>query len=145
MEAPTGQQTKISLITAPDIVYNLDLTFLLVYPSDNIKSQFQNLIENYAQNVNVYLYEHADNDAAIKWLLDILPRCNYAVLDIDNIPRMHTDIISYLLAHSNVFWLTNGENEVYNTISKNRIYNLDWLQQDINGEKFEETQQNPGR
>ena len=49
------------------------------------------------------------------------------------------DIISYLLGHSNVYWLTKGENVVYNILSKNRIYNLDWLYNSI-GEQLETTQ-----
>jgi hypothetical protein len=35
--------------------------------------------------------------------------------------------------------LTKGENVVYNILSKNRIYNLDWLYNSI-GEKLETTQ-----
>lgn len=130
------KQTKINLITPPDKLHSRDISFLLVYPSDDTKSQFQNLIENFEGTLNVYLYENPDADPALEWLLDIIKYADYVVLDIDNFQPLHSDVISYLLGSSNVFWLTKGENYVYNTISNNRIYNLDWLYEKI-GETVE--------
>ena len=133
MENIKPTKTKINLITPPDKLENYHLTFTLVYPTDDTKLQFQNLIENFEETINVYMYEQNDDNQELKWLLDVLNRSNYVVLDIDNFPIKHTDIISYLLGHSNVFWLTKGENLVYNTISNNRIYNLDWMYEQIGG------------
>ena len=128
-----NKQTKINLITPPDKLQNMHMTFALVYPTDDTKSQFQNLIDNYEGILNVYLYDNPDNDPALSWLYDITKYSDFVVLDVDNFPPLHKDAISYLIAHTNVFWLTKGENEVYNTISKNRIYNLDWLYDQIGG------------
>ena len=131
------KQLKINLITPPDKLNNYNLTFALIYPTDDTKSQFQNLIENFDKNLNVYMYEQSDSEMEIKWLLDIVHRSNYVILDIDNFPPKHIDIVSYLLGYSNVFWLTKGEHLVYNTLSTNRIYNLDWMYEQITGDKFE--------
>jgi hypothetical protein len=133
------KKLKINLITPPDKLDNYNLTFTLVYPTDDTKSQLQNLIENFDKDLNVYMYEQSDSEATINWLLDIVHRSDYVILDIDNFAPKHIDIISYLLGHSNVYWLTKGENVVYNILSKNRIYNLDWLYNSI-GEKLETTQ-----
>ena len=133
------KKLKINLITPPDKLDNYNLTFTLVYPTDDTKSQLQNLIENFDKDLNVYMYEQSDSEATINWLLDIVHRSDYVVLDIDNFAPKHVDIISYLLAHSNVYWLTKGENVVYNILSKNRIYNLDWLYNSI-GDQLETTQ-----
>jgi hypothetical protein len=122
-----NKPTKINLITPPDKLHNRHPAFFLIYPSDDIKSQFQNLIENFQGTLNVYLYENSDSDPALDWLLDIIKYADYVILDIDNFEPIHTDLIAYLLGSSNVFWLTKGENYVYNTLSKNRIYNLDWF------------------
>jgi len=137
MEETANKVAKINLITAPDVLHNLHLNFFLLYPSDDTKSQFQNLIENFNESVNVYLYDHDDQDSAIRWMLEVLPKCNYVIVDIDNFPPSHRDLVSYLIAHNNVYWLTRSENEVYNTLSNNRIYNLDWLYEYINGDSFE--------
>ena len=136
MEEHNEESTKINLITPPDKLHNYYKTFCLMYPTEDTKSQFQNLIENFQESINVYMYEENDDQPAYKWLLDVIKYSNYVILDIDNIPAKHRDFISFLLGHDNVFWLTKGENEVYNTISKNRIYNLDWLYQPI-GEQLE--------
>lgn len=133
------KQVKINLITPPDKLQNIHTTFALVYPTDDTKSQFQNLINNLEGILNVYLYDTPDDDPALVWLYDIVKYSDYVILDIDNFPPLHKDAISYLIAHNNVFWLTKGENVVYNTTSKNRIYNLDWLYDSI-GEKFETEQ-----
>lgn len=130
-------KAKISLITPPDILHNLHTSFFLVYPSTDTKHQFQNLIDTVAEDLNVYLYENEDTESQFDWLLNVMHKCNYVILDVDNFPPMHKQIISYLIAHNNVYWLTKGENEVYNTLSKNRIYNLDWLCEFINGGYFE--------
>ena len=136
MEEDTKEQTRINLITPPDKLHNYHRTFCLVYSSDDVKSQFQNLIENFEESINVYMYEEEDNKPAYNWLLDIVKYSDYVILDIDNFPPIHRTLIPYLLGSSNVFWLTNGENEVYNIISRNRIYNLDWLYDSI-GDKLE--------
>ena len=132
MEENTRKAAKINLITPPDKLQNLHQTFFLIYPSTEVKNQFQNLIENFEETLNVYVYDLQEPNFA--WLLDIMKYSHYVVLDIDSVPANHRDIISFLLGHSNVFWLTNGENEVYNTLSNNRIYNLDWLYDHIGGQ-----------
>lgn len=131
MEQDKKSKTTINLITPPDKLFNLHTSFFLVYPSDDIKSQFQNLINNVEGTLNVYLYEEAE--PAYDWMFSVLKMSNYVILDIDNIPLSHRDLVSYFIAHSNVFWLTKGEYEAYNIISNNRIYNLDWLQNKLGG------------
>jgi hypothetical protein len=78
------KKLKINLITPPDKLDNYNLTFTLVYPTDDTKSQLQNLIENFDKDLNVYMYEQSDSEATINWLLDIVHRSDYVILDIDN-------------------------------------------------------------
>jgi hypothetical protein len=136
MAKNTRPSTKINLITPPDILHNLHKSFFLVYPSSDTKHQFQNLVENFDETINVYMYEQKDEDSELSWLIRVTEKSNFVVLDIDNFPPEHTHIISFLLAHSNVYWLTKGENQVYNVISNNRIYNLDWLYEKIIGDQI---------
>lgn len=133
MEKNSRKESKINLITPPDKLNNFHKTFFLLYPSNDMKSQFQNLIDKFEETINVYLYEPEEPE--LQWVLDVINYSHYTIIDIDNVPSNHRDLISFLLGHSNVFWLTKGENPVYNTLSKNRIYNLDWLYEYI-GEKI---------
>lgn len=126
MATNTEKQSTINLITPTDIIESYNYTFLLVCPSDDTKQQFQNLIDNFDFDINVYLYEEQE-ELELDWLFDTRSRSNIVILDIDNLPNILIDAVGYLLGYSNVYWLTKGENLVYNKISKNKIYNLDWL------------------
>lgn len=126
MAEDTEKRSIINLVTPIDIIENYDYTFFLICPSASTKEQFQNLIDNFEININVYLYEEQEK-LEIDWLLNVRSRSNIVILDIDNLPAELKDLTSYFLGFSNVFWLTKGENLVYNKISKNRIYSLDWL------------------
>ena len=133
MEENKESTARINLITPPDKLHNFSISFFMIYPSADTKSQFQNLIENFDDTINVYMYEQKDSEPELEWLLDIVKYSDYVIADIDNFPPIHRNIIGYLLGNDNVFWLTKGENIVYNTISNKRIYNLDWLYEHIGG------------
>lgn len=135
MEPDQEPQVRINLITPPDKLYNLHTSILLVYPTDDVKTQLQRILENSQGTINVYLYE--EENSAYDWLFSVLKMSNVVVLDIDNFPAHHRDLISFMIAHSNVFWLTKGEHEAYNKISNNRIYDLDWLQNKLIGDNIE--------
>ena len=124
---------KINLITAPDKLYNDNYSFLLVYPNNSIKEQFNTVIEKIDNTFNLYLYEHASDDHHPDWLLSLAREVDCVVLDIDNCPPEISKLSSYFIAKSNTFWLTNGEDLFYNKISPNRIYNLDNLVEHIGG------------
>ena len=114
----------INLITPPDIIYNKTTSILLVHPSKNVKEQLNKVLKDVEQDINIYLYEDDQNQ---KWLLNLHRMCNYVIIDIDNCPQSTKLVISYLISYDNTFWLTNGENVYYNNISKNRIYDLDYI------------------
>lgn len=121
--------TKINLITPPDKLHNKAISFLLVWPKNEILEQFQNLVENWNQTINLYLYspeEEVDHDIA--WVLDISKQVDYVILDLDNMDSQTKNFASYLISHPNVFYLTNDELTPYTLLSTNRIFNLDWIQ-----------------
>ena len=65
-------------------------------------------------------------------MLDIFAVADIVILDIDNLTPTILDMVSYFLAKTKTYWLTKGENIVYNTINRNRIYSLNDLK-DIGG------------
>ena len=124
---------KINLITPPDKLYNNDFSFLLIYPSDDIKDQFNNLINDIDKTFNLYIYEVETDDHNPDWLLSMSKTADCVILDIDNCPPIIGNLHAYFIANSNTYWLTKGEQMFYNKISSNRIYNLDNLVQMIGG------------
>jgi len=115
---------KINLITPPDKLFNSVSNFLLIKPSTTIKIEFQKMLAQVDEEVNVYLYEGEQN---IEWLLEIIHRADICIIDIDNCDSMTKMFVSYMLALPGVFYFTNDETTPYGLLNKNRIYDLKWM------------------
>jgi len=120
--------SKINFITPPDLLHNKAVSFLLIYPSNEVKVQFQNLLAKFDIPINVYFYEPTKEDEQdIPWLINVANLVNYTILDVDNVVDIERNFVSYFISLTNTFYLTKADNVPYNLISVNRIYNLDWL------------------
>lgn len=125
--------SDIVLVTPPDKVYYDQPIFLLIYPSKIIKTEFQDIIGSFNQPATVYLYEQIEEDHYPEWLLDVFQQADYVILDIDNCPSLIRSMVSYFVGKNKTYWLTNGSDNLYNVISKNRVYSLDFLSKLIGG------------
>tara|TARA_B110000091_G_scaffold180616_1_gene197541 strand:- start:142 stop:612 length:471 start_codon:yes stop_codon:yes gene_type:complete len=134
--------SDLTVVTPPDTLFTNDVSFLLIYPSRDVKDDFQNLIMKFKESFTVYIYEIPEleenveiGDATItkkdlhepQWLLNHCHIADYVILDIDNCPPSIRDLASYIVANTNTFWLTNDPRIVYNKLSNKRIYHLDYL------------------
>jgi len=122
---------KITVITPPDKVFNNNFSFLLVYPNNDIKQQFQQLIADIDHPFNIYYYEQDDLDHNVDWLLSLVHIADCVIFDLDNTSAKIKSLSSYIIAQNNTFWLTNDNDTYYNKLSTNRIYNLDFLKDKI--------------
>ena len=121
---------KINIITPPDKIFSDCLNILLIHPSESIKNELQNILENYENSCNIYVYENKTYDPnEIDWLLTVFNVCNLCIIDLDNSSPQVRMLSSYLIAKPKTYWLTNGEDVVYTHISNNRIYDLDFMSQ----------------
>ena len=48
---------KITLITPPDKLFNLNLSYLLVKPSNTVKQQFQSILSKSLDDLNVFVFD----------------------------------------------------------------------------------------
>jgi hypothetical protein len=116
---------KINLITPPDKLFNLNPGYLLVKPSTKVKFQFQQLLSQTEDDINVYIYD--TDEADIEWMLSVSQQADFIIIDIDNCDPITKLFLSFLLAQPNSYYLTNDELTPWGLISRNRIYNLDWI------------------
>lgn len=123
---------EISLITPPDRLYTNEYSFLLIYPSQTVKEQFQQLIAELDMPMHVYLYEPKDTEEP-EWLLDVFQSVDTVILDIDNCSALIRDLAGYFLSKDKTFWLTKADGKLYNVVNKHRLYNLDYLKDKIGG------------
>jgi hypothetical protein len=121
---------KINLITPPDVLFNSNPGYLLVKPSTKLKVQFQTILSNIPDDINVFIYESDEVDIA--WLLNAANNSDFIIVDIDNCDPITKNFVGLLLSQPTAYYLTSDEVTPWNLISRNRIYNLDWLVEAIN-------------
>jgi len=127
---------KITLITPPDKLFNLNLSYLLVKPSNHIKQQFQTILSQSIEDLNVFIYDNDDIDTS--WMLSIAQQVEVVIIDIDNCDPITQKFVTFMLAQSNAYYITNDDTTPYKLISKNRIYNLDWIVEQITDHEEED-------
>lgn len=124
---------KINLITPPDSLFNSNISYLLVKPSTKLKVQFQTILSAIDEEINVYLY---DNDVIdVAWMLNAANNVDIIIVDVDNCDPITKNFVSLLLSLPITHYLTEDELTPWSLISRNRIYNLDWLVEQINAAK----------
>ena len=146
--------SDLTVVTPPDTLLTNNVSFLLIYPSRDVKDEFQNLIVKFDEPFTTYLYEIPElkenvevKDTKIEkkefhdidWLLKQCHVADFVILDIDNCPTSIRDLASYIVANTNTFWLTKAPNMYYNKLSNKQIYHLDYLVELI-GAKLAELQ-----
>lgn len=125
---------KITLITPPDKVFNQNHSCLLIYPSDSIRKQAQDILSLKNGFQNIYLYSVDDENINIDWLLSVAKMSNIVILDYDNCPEHVRHLASYIISLPHTYWLTSDDKWCYNKLSPNRIYGLDAIENLIGGD-----------
>jgi hypothetical protein len=87
--------------------------------------QFQTILSSIPEDLNVFIYDQQESN--VEWLLSVWKQVDEIIVDIDNCDPMTKLFISLLLTEPNVYYITNDEITPWNLISKNRIYDLDWI------------------
>lgn len=131
---------KITVITPPDKLFNLTLGYLLVKPSIHVKQQFQTILSKSVDDINVFIYDEEESD--IEWLLDVAQQADVIIVDIDNCDVLTRQFAMLLLIQNNTHYITTDEVTPYNLISKNRIYNLDWIVEQLKTEEEDDDEEN---
>lgn len=124
---------KITVITPPDILFNATLSYLLVKPSMHIKQQFQSILSKSMIDLNVFIFDDDEHD--IGWMLSAANQSDIIIIDIDNCDDVTKKFITFLIAQPNVYYITNDEITPYGLISKNRIYDLDFIVEQYNDDE----------
>ena len=124
---------KITLITPPDKLFNNNLSYLLVKPSNFVKSQFQTILSHSIEDLNVFIFDNDDMD--ISWMLSASYQADCIIIDVDNCDPQTHKFITFLLMHPSAYYMTKDETTPYQLISRNRIYDLDWIVEQIKQEE----------
>jgi len=129
---------KILLITPPDKIFNQNYSIVLIFPSDAIKKQAQEILAKSNGQHNIYLYNVDDDDSDVDWLLSVCKMCDVVILDYDNCSNHVKQLSSYIVSLSHTYWLTGEDKMQYNKLSPNRIYGLDIIEDLMRGSNEEQ-------
>jgi len=124
---------KITLITPPDKLFNMNLAYLLIKPSNTVKEQFQTILSQSIDDLNIFVFDEQDTD--IGWLLSICQQVDCVIFDIDNSDSITRQFVTFIISQPNAYYITKDDTTPYNLISKNRIYNLDWIVEEIKAQQ----------
>ena len=130
---------KITVITPPDKLFNLTLSYLLVKPSMLVKEQFQTILSQSIDDLNVFIYDQDETD--VSWLLSVAQQVDVVIIDIDNCDPITRSFVTFMLAQSNTYYITNDELTPYNLISKNRIWDLDFIVEQLKEQDDDESEE----
>ena len=132
---------KITVITPPDKLFNLNLSYLLVKPSNTVKQQFQTILSKSIDDLNVFIFDEQETD--VSWMLSVAQQVDVVIIDIDNCDQTTKLFATFMLAQPNTHYITNDETTPYNLISKNRIWDLDQIVEQFtdNEEEDDDTSQ----
>jgi hypothetical protein len=131
---------KINLITPPDRLFNSNLSYLLVKPSTHVKQQFQAILSQNFDEVNVFIFD--ENETDISWLLSTAVQSDIIIIDIDNCDLITRQFVTFMLSLPNTHYITSDEITPYGLISKNRIYDLDWIAEQLTANDEEDDEEN---
>jgi len=129
-------ESRLTLITPPDKLFNQNHSVLLIHPSDGVRKQAQDILATSGGYQNIYIYNPAEEDDDIDWLLTVAKMSDVVVLDYDNSSKSVKALASYLVSLPQTYWLTSDDWMLYNKLSPNRIYGLDIIE-DLIGGKLE--------
>jgi hypothetical protein len=79
-----------------------------------------------------------DVETDINWLLSVCQGVDKIVVDIDNCDQLTRQFVSLILTQHNSYYYTTDEITPWNLISRNRIYNLDWILEVLDKEDDED-------
>lgn len=117
----------VTIITPPDVLINDSYAILLINPNAQMRVRLQEALADIDYPVNVFLYDGSESD--LEWVLRLVKQVDLIIIDIDGCDYDLRHFVSYIVANPKTFYLTSDNVTPYNLLSKNRIYDLAWIEQ----------------
>jgi len=101
-----------------------------------VKQQFQAILSKSIDDLNIFMYDQEETD--ISWMLSVSQQVDVVIIDVDSCVPITQKFITFLLAQPNAYYITSDEITPYNLISKNRIFNLDSIVEQLSPDEDDE-------
>lgn len=134
-------QSKITLITPPDIFQNDQLSLMFIDIDTAEQEQVTTwFAHNLQQPINLYFYQGEHN---VPWLLHAMSTVRAVYFNLDNWSTVSSYLAGYLLGKPHVYWSTLHATtaEMYQHINCNRVNTaVEFLERTLGSGQAEETQ-----
>jgi hypothetical protein len=124
---------RVTVITPPDKFFNLDISYLLVKPTQSVLENFHAILGQSEEDINVFIYD--TDEADIEWLLSVAHQVAVIIIDVDNCDSITKSFVAFMLTHPHAYYITTDELTPYHLITKNRIFDLDWIVEQIKNDE----------
>ena len=118
----------IKLVTYPDILHTRSEKMFLICPGEGIEKDLQeNILPHVTEPLQIYHTDLEQTTEQLEWVLTVFGLCDTVIVNADNMPENTSVLLGYFLSFDKTYYLTQGNNLLYNRLNANRIYNLDFL------------------
>jgi len=121
--------SDVTIITTPDVISNDCYSILLICPSQNLRTDLQDILRRIDIPVNIYLYVGTEEEPA--WFLRLCKMVDLTIIDVDNLDLLTTNFVSHLIAQPNTYYTLQEDRVGFHHISKNRFYDLAWFEKNL--------------
>ena len=94
------------------------------------------MLSQMGDDINVYVFD--DDEMDIDWMLSVSQASDFVIIDIDNCDTQTLMFVALMLTQPNSYYMTLDEVTPWHLVSRNRIYNLDWITEILDKEDDEE-------
>lgn len=114
--------SKIAVITAPDIVFDDSKKILLIQPTDDIKKSLETSISEVDIAVSIYYYTNSDSD--IKWLLTMSEIADMIIIDLDAVDPVVSQLSAFILSKPHTYYRCKHMTAPWDLLNKNRFFDF---------------------
>ena len=115
-------ETKLTLITPPDIYQNNQDSILLIDVTEKEQDEVSSWLGKNPLSINIYFYQGEPN---VPWLFHALSCATYKYINLNNMTAVSSYLAGYTLSKAGVYYSTDDKNvaDLFSYINMNRVDN----------------------
>ena len=120
--------TKFNIITEPDFLHNDNFSIMLVNLNDIQRTWFNDWLVKKDMHLNIYF--GSENNTS--WNFNVADLADIIFINLDDMPAPMCFFASILVRKPKTYYFTNGYVNDWKSISSNRIFDFNILDEVIN-------------
>lgn len=115
-------ETKLTLITPPDIYQNNQDSILLIDVTEKEQDEVSSWLGKNPLSINIYFYQGEPN---VPWFLHALSCATHKYINLNNMTAVSSYLAGYTLSKAGVYYSTDDKNvaDLFSYINMNRVDN----------------------